>query len=203
MFGLLFSVIMNGLAVIDKYRKDRYYMSSPVYYQDGIPVYMDSSCNKYINGEKVINKYDYQNNKLIEVGTRSGKVYFDPELETKKRMDARSEKYKQEAIEKGMMAYMRYDHNRKKSLTCEISTDKFIAQLKGKEDGTYWKYYLPDSETIIFTRPAEGDKGVQITQEEYDKLNILVGGTHYASDLWRYDIRYGKNGIEYKRIPGR
>jgi hypothetical protein len=69
-------------------------------------------------------------------------------------------------------------------LTCEISTDKYISKLEGNQDGTYLKFYLPynaKSKTDI----EDGDPGVQITQEEYDKLNIY-GGTHLASDLCRY-----------------
>lgn len=200
MLGLLINGIMHCAAAIDKRIKDKDLMSSPMYYQNGLPVYMDSSRNKYINGEKVVTEYDYQNKKLIEVGEKSRTVYFDPELETKKRMDGQSEKYKQEAIKNGELAYMRYNYVRKKYLTCEISTDKFITELEGRRDGSYWKYYLTDKSEFYGSK-SDGDEGIEITQEEYDGLNIH-GGTHRATDLYRYTCVFRKGKVYWQRREG-
>lgn len=95
---------------------------------------------------------------------------------------------------------MRYDHVRKNELTCEISTGKFIAKLEGRDDGTYWKYYLsPDSDFAHCHMKTEGDEGEQITQEEYDKLNIY-GGTHSAMDYARYNYIWRKKG-DFLQVP--
>lgn len=193
MLGLLLKLGLHGAAAIDKFVKDRDYLSSPAFYdQEGRAVYIDSSGNHYINGEKVITEYDYKNKKLIEVGQRTRTVYNDPEEKARQRMVDWSERYKQESIEKGNLAYRKYNFEMKCFLTCEISTDRYISQLKGKKDGTYLKFYLPCNAKNK-TDVEEGDIGVQITQEEYDKLNIF-DGTHFASDLYRYVpvLRNGK-----------
>ncbi|MBQ4523420.1 MAG: hypothetical protein IJA10_10805 [Lachnospiraceae bacterium] len=204
MLGLLIGGLILGGSAIKAGIENANMMSKPyTHLDDGTPIYIDRNCNEYVNGERMIATYDYKNQKLVYAGKRSGKVYIDPEANQRKRMDEMSEKNKREAIAKGMLAYLRYDHKREKSLTCEISTGKYIAQLKGKEDGTYWKYYLPDYEMILFSSPAEGDNGIEITQEEYDKLNILVVGTHYASDLYRYTCYMDKGAVRWKRRKGR
>lgn len=182
---LIFGALLGGSAAKCGIENAKM-MSKPTrYLDDGTPVYLDRLCNEHINGEKVVAKYDYANEKLVYAGQKSGKVYIDPEENTKKRLDDWSEVHKQEAIVKGKLAYMRYDHVRKKELTCEISTDRFIAYLEGRDDGTYWKYYLsPNNDYAHAHCKTEGDPGVQIRQDEYDKLNIY-GGTHSAVDYNR------------------
>ena len=157
--------------------------------EKGRPTWVDRKGQQYIDGERVVATYDYDKHKLVYAGQRTGTVYIDPEQNRISRIDADSEKRKQEAIKEGKLAYMRYDHDRKKQITCEISTEKYIAQLEGRKDGTYWKYYLsPNAKYLNDKTP--GDHGIQITQDEYDKLNIFMG-THFASDLNRctYDSK--------------
>lgn len=191
--GLLISSILLGGSAIRCGIDNAKMMSKPFrYLDDGTPVYLDKLCNEHVNGEKIVPKYDYENEKLVYVGNRSGKVYMDPQEESRKRMDRRSDENKQKAIEQGKLAYMRYDFQRKKEITCEVSTGKFIAELEGRKDGTYWKYYL-DPNSYSLKSKKEGDPGVQITQEEYDGLNIRCA-THYASDLNRETlVWHGKN----------
>lgn len=152
----------------------------------GRPTWMDRNCNEYINGEKVIAKAVTRSDgsvKLQQVGQRSGSVYFDPDVARNNKIDSINNKQIQQAKEWGKLAYPKYDPKAKREITCEISTGKYISCLKGLEDGTYWKYYLPANYTYYSDR--DENAGIQITQDEYDKLNIF-NGSHYASDLNRY-----------------
>lgn len=189
LYGALRAAVGIGQAVENKQMKDYTYKVD----EQGRTHWLDRNCNHYINGERVIATYDYKNQKLVYAGKNTGKVYYDPEQAQKDRLDARSDGYKQEAIKEGKLAYMRYDHVRKKSLTCEISTGKFIAYLEGKEDGTYYKYYLQPSQDYCHCHcKPEGVAGVPITREEFDKLNIYFG-THSAYDYSRTARQYYKH----------
>ena len=147
---------------------------------DGTPVYLDRKCNEWVNGEKVVATYDYDNKKLVYAGQRSGKVYIDPEANKKRMLDERSEQYKRDAIESGRLAYAKYDHRVDGRITCEISTGKYIAALsRDDKRGKYRKYYLnrPDFTYYNCHCKDEGDEGIEITKEEFLGLNI-VGGSH-------------------------
>lgn len=180
MWGLLFLGAALGISGIKAGVENAQMKSKPYrYLDDGTPVYLDRKCNEYANGEKIIATYDYKNSKLVYAGQRSGKVYIDPEENTRRRMDAQSEERKRMAIERGQLAYPKYDHRVKRSITCEISTGKYIAALQGNKYGTgYRKFYLPDNyEFYTLYKKADGDEGIEITREEFNKLNI-VGGSH-------------------------
>lgn len=202
LYGALKSITGIGKAVENKQMKDYSYNID----EKGRPTWIDREGHQYINGEKVVATYDYDNHKLVYAGQRTGTVYIDPEQNRINRIDADSEKRKQEAIKEGKLAYMRYDHVRKKEITCEISTGKYIAQLEGRKDGTYWKYYLSQNAKYVSDKTA-GDNGIQITQDEYDKLNIFMG-SHFASDLNRYTydnklkyVRRYKPLVEKENLP--
>lgn len=175
--ALIGSAIKCGLENTDMKSKPHSYMD------DGTPVYIDRKCRTYINGEQVVPTYDYNEHRTVFTGKNSKRVYYDPEVAQRKRLDSRSEDSKRMFKELGYLAYMRYDHDRQKDITCEIATDKYIAELEGREDGTYYKYYLSPNSKYVGQR-TPGDPGVRITREEYDKLNIL-GGTHFYYDLQR------------------
>ena len=136
LYGALRAACGIGKAVENQQMKNFSYKID----EKGRPTWLDREGNQYINGEKVVASYDYTNKKLVYAGKRTGTVYIDPEQNRKNRLDRWSEERKQKAIADGELAYMRYDHNRKKEITCEISTGKYIAQLEGRKDGTYWKY---------------------------------------------------------------
>ena len=189
-FGAMSAICGIGRAVENKQMKDYSYKID----EKGRPTWIDREGHQYINGEKVVATYDYDNHKLVYAGQRTGTVYIDPEQNTRDRMDRWSEERKQEAIKRGELAYMRYDHIRKKEITCEISTGKYISQLEGRKDGTYWKYYLSQNAKYVSDK-TPGDYGIQITQDEYDKLNIFMG-SHFASDLNRYTY---DNKLKYVR----
>lgn len=179
--GLLIGGLIFGCAAIKAGLENMDMKSSPyTHLEDGTPIYLDRKCNEWVNGEKMIATYDYQNQKLVYAGQRSGKVYIDPEANKKRRLDEMSEKYKREAIEAGRLAYAKYDHRAGRRLTCEISTGKYIAALQGdKYLGVCRKYYLnrPDFDSFNCHCKDEGDEGIEITREEFNKLNI-IGGSH-------------------------
>lgn len=207
LFGgaLLGSAIKCGIQNADM-------MSSPYkYLDDGTPVYLDRKCQEWANGEKIVPTYDYKNQKLVYAGQRSGKVYVDPETIKRKKQEEWDEKHKQDAINRGKLAYLKYDPIRKRELTCEISTGKYIAKIVGtnlfnkQNPGKCWgslgnpkypneiaarpeykdyrKFYLdPNSSSDLGTIP--GDEGIPITMEEFDKLNIVCG-SHWAWDSYR------------------
>lgn len=186
LYGALRAICGIGQAVENKQMKDYSYKID----EKGRPTWIDRQGNRYINGEKVIATYDYNNHKLVYAGQRTGTVYIDPEQNRRDKVDGWSEKRKQEAIKEGKLAYMRYDHVRKREITCEISTGKFIAYLEGREDGTYYKYYLQPSQDYSHCHcKPEGVSGVSITREEFDKLNIFMG-THSAFDDSRKANQY-------------
>ena len=180
MIGLLLGGLIFGCAGIKAAIENADMKSTPyTHLDDGTPVYLDRKCNEWVNGEKMIATYDYQNQKLVYAGQRSGKVYIDPEANQRRRMDEMSEKYKREAIGAGRLAYAKYDHRVKRRLTCEISTGKYIAALKGnKYGGGYRKFYVkPDFDFYNCHCKADDDEGIEITREEFNKLDI-VGGSH-------------------------
>lgn len=186
LYGTLRAAVGIGKAV------DNYQMKNFTYKVDeqGRTHWLDRNCNHYINGEKVIATYDYANQKLVYAGVNTGKVYFDPELAQRQRMDEWSEKRKQNAIKIGMLAYEKYNHEWKKSITTEISTGRPIAKIIGNSDGTFWKYYaredLPEYKGQCYLGSEHAiDEPVQITREEALALDI-VGGTHFAYGLRRY-----------------
>ena len=185
-YGALRAAVGIGKAVDNHQMKNYSYKID----EKGRPTWIDREGNQYINGEKVVATYDYKNQKLVYAGKNTGTVYIDPEQNTRDRLDSWSEKRKQEAIKRGELAYMRYDHVRKKQITCEISTGKFIAYLEGDEDGNYKKYYLQPYQDSCYTHcKPEGVAGVPITREEFDGLNIYFG-THSAIDYSRKPNNY-------------
>ena len=93
-------------------------------------------------------------------------------------------------LSRGKLAYLKYDSISKRKLTCEISTGKFIVELEGRSDGTYWKYYIEeDGCHYIYFNKTKGSPCVQITREEFDALNIKPG-THHAYDANRKRYEY-------------
>ncbi len=181
MIGLLLGGLIFGGAAIGAAIENADMKSKPyTHLEDGTPVYLDRKCNEWVNGEKMIATYDYANQKLVYAGQISGKVYIDPEANQIRRLDGMSENYRKEALERGYLAYKKYDHRVKRFMTYEIATGKYIAALKGNKYGTgYRKFYLnrPDFDSFNCHCTDKGDEGIEITREEFNKLDI-VGGSH-------------------------
>lgn len=198
--GLLFLGIAAGISGIgccidNKKAKDYSYKID----EQGRPTWIDRKGDKYVNGEKTVWKYDYKNNKEVEVGTRTGKIYSDPEQIFLNKQREWDERDKRMRMENGKKAYMKYVPELKQRITCEMNTGKFIAQLGREKIGDKWVYrkyyldidaikplnpisYLPD--TCSPRQPVwermPGDKGIVISEEEFKALNIS-GGSHLAT----------------------
>ena len=186
LYGALRAICGIGQAVENKQMKDYSYKID----EKGRPTWIDRQGHRYINGEKVVATYDYKNQKLVYAGQRTGKVYYDYQQDLLNRRNTEDEEEKADELSRGKLAYLKYDSISKRRLTCEISTGKFIAELEGRQDGTYWKYYIEeDGHHWIVNRRAKGDHGIQITREEFDALNITLG-THHAYDANRRSYEY-------------
>lgn len=198
---LLFAAMLGGSAIKCGI-KNANMMSTPHHYlKDGTPVYIDRLGKEYINGEQIEYRFDSKSKQLLGVGKNSGRIYIDPRRTMYDREYATDERNRQKSLAEGKLAYMEFCPERSKRLTCEISTGKYIALLKGDRKNGYRKFYLDLSDRYTTCLPARGDEGVPITMEEFDKLNIN-GGSHSAYDTYRdyrgrvpedkdYDPRYG------------
>ena len=186
LYGALRSICGIGQAVENKQIKDYSYKID----EKGRPTWIDRQGNQYINGERVVATYDYNNHKLVYAGQRTGKVYYDYQQDLLNRINTEDEEEKADELSRGKLAYLKYDSISKRRLTCEISTGKFITELEGRPDGTYWKYYIEeDGCHYIYFNKTKGSPCVQITREEFDALNIKPG-THHAYDANRRRYEY-------------
>lgn len=185
-YGALRAICGIGQAVENQQMKNYSYKID----EKGRPTWIDREGHQYINGERVVATYDYNNHKLVYAGQKTGKVYYDYQQDLLNRRNAEDEEEKADELSRGKLAYLKYDSISKRRLTCEISTGKFIAELEGRPDGTYWKYYIEeDGHHWIVNRRAKGDPGIQITREKFDALNITLG-THHAYDANRKSYEY-------------
>ena len=186
LYGALRAICGIGQAVENKQMKDYSYKID----EEGRPTWIDREGHQYINGERVVATYDYKNQKLVYAGQRTGKVYYDYQQDLLNRRNAEDEEEKADELSRGKLAYLKYDSISKRRLTCEISTGKFIVELEGRSDGTYWKYYIEeDGHHWIYFNKTENSPCVQITKEEFDALNIKPG-THHAYDANRKSYEY-------------
>ena len=186
LYGALRAICGIGQAVENKQMKDYSYKID----EKGRPTWIDREGHQYINGERVVATYDYNNQKLVYTGKNSGKVYYDYQQDLLNRRNTEDKEEKADKLSRGKLAYLKYDSISKRKLTCEISTGKFIVELEGRSDGTYWKYYIEeDGHHWIYFNKTENSPCVQITKEEFDALNIKPG-THHAYDANRKSYEY-------------
>ena len=174
--GLIFGACCIGSAI--SCASDNAHAKRTSSFQDynGNNVCFDRLGRKIVNGERTYQdvKYDqYGNRHNYTVGCSSNHVYgdeFDQQLAREREWD---EKDKQQSIRLGKLAYAKYFPEKRKRQTCEISTGKYISCLYEGYGGCRKFYSFNDN----LTSSAPGDFGVEISKEEYKKLNI-VGGTH-------------------------
>lgn len=161
--------------------------------KDGNVHYMDRLCNDYINGERVkrVETTDRNGVKLYStVGVNSSKVYNTSYGRGTQQLFAMSEHEKQDAIERGKLAYMQYNPYFGRSVTTEIATGRTITCLfEGKDPETkepfYKKWYFrPEcQDKYDWRNTVKGDYGIDITKEEYYKLKTVPSSyTEIPSD---------------------
>ena len=103
--------------------------------KDGNVHYMDRLCNDYINGERVkkVETTDRNGVKLYStVGVNSSRVYDTSYGRGTEQLFAMSEHDKQDAIERGKLAYMQYNPYFGRSVTTEIATGRTISVLSAR-----------------------------------------------------------------------
>ena len=191
--GILIYSLLAGAAAIGRGIENEK-VKSQTYKIDekGRPTYMDRNGKHYINGERIIPEYDYQQHYTRYVGQRTGTVYIDPERERREKHTRENEERKQKAIKDGKLAYEKYDNDWQRQITTEISTGKPIAILNATTLGCYKQYASEEKPPwkgcfYVNQTMAIGEK-IPITYDEFCKLNI-IGGSHYCyeeSGVWRY-----------------
>lgn len=195
MFGglLAFLGIYAGSAA--KAAKDNYDMkkTTRTVDKDGNVHYMDRLCNDYINGERVkrVETTDKNGVRLYStVGVNSSKVYDTSYGRGTQQLFEMSEHDKQDAIERGKLAYVQYNPYFGRSVTTEIATGRTITCLfEGKDPETkepfYKKWYFrPEcQDKYDWRNTVKGDYGIDITKEEYYKLKTVPSSyTEIPSD---------------------
>lgn len=161
--------------------------------ENGNVHYMDRLCNDYINGERVkrVETTDRNGVKLYStVGVNSSKVYDTSYGRGTQQLFEMSEHDKQDAIERGKLAYVQYNPYFGRSVTTEIATGRTITCLfEGKDPETkepfYKKWYFrPEcQDKYDWRNTVKGDYGIDITKEEYYKLKTVPSSyTEIPSD---------------------
>lgn len=144
--------------------------------------YIDRFGEEYINGEKIkhIIEYDDNGNRHnYSVGIRSNKNYndlFDNRIE---QINNRNEEEKKKKLQYGYLAYNKYDLYFKEYVTTEIKTGKVITCLYSgfnekthKKEYRKWYFQYDKQERKDYRKTLNGDYGIIISKEEYEKLDI-------------------------------
>lgn len=183
MLGLLAFLGMLGVsgakAAYDNYDMKKYTRRVD---EKGNVHYMDRLCNDYINGERVkrVETTDVNGVTLYStVGVNSSKVYDTSYGRGTQQLFAMSERDKQDNIKRGYNVYSQYNPYFEKFVTTEISTGRTITCLfdginhkTGKEFYRVW-YFRPECQgKYDYNTTVDGDMGIEITKEEYNKLNF-------------------------------
>ena len=163
--------------------------------------YMDRYCHDYINGERVqrVESTDKNGVKLYStVGVNSSKVYDTSYGRGTQQLFAMSEREKQDAIERGKLAYIQYNPYFGRQVTTEIATGRTITCLFKWEYGDkhiYKKWYFrPECQDKFgYRETVKGDYGIDITKEEYYKLQTIgISYTNLPSDQKVLNDLWGK-----------
>lgn len=207
MFGglLVFLGIYAGSAAKATY--DNYDMkkTTRTVDKDGNVHYMDRLCNDYINGERVkrVETTDRNGVKLYStVGVNSSKVYDTSYGRGTQQLFEMSEREKQDAIERGKLAYMQYNPYFGRSVTTEIATGRTITCLFAWEHGDkpiYKKWYFrPECQDKFgYRETVKGDYGIDITKEEYYKLQTIgISYSNLPSDQKVLNDLWGRNCVK-------
>lgn len=154
--------------------------------KDGNVHYMDRLCNDYINGERVqrVETTDANGVTLYStVGVSSHKIYDTSYGRGTQQLFEMSERDKRDNIKRGKLAYMQYNPYFGRQVTTEIATGRTITCLfeniskDGKNEYRKWYYNSIRQGKYDYNTTLDGDYGIIITKEEYEKLNIF-GASH-------------------------
>lgn len=172
-------------------------MSNPSYYlKNGTPVFHNRKGQEYINGEKVHMECridDYGHSHYLTVGNQTGKIYEDSWNNYLDKLNEEMNKEIENQKKNGNLAYVKYYPDENKRMTTEISTGKIIAKLESRA-GVCRKWYRSKN-AITTISIEEGDLGIEISQEEFDALNI-IGGSHY---VFKYTEEQMKKDLYWKK----
>lgn len=156
---------------------------------------------EYINGEKTCMRFQEDkngHNHALTIGSSSGKVYADSYDKMMNRMERYSEEDKARKIKDGKASYRRYDPRFSKEVVTEIETGKVITCLfKGRDENKnpeYRKWYFrPECQgRYDYDKTVEGDWGIVISEEEYNKLEMLAPSySKFPSDKYIRDVLWG------------
>lgn len=203
MLGVLLALGFFGAAgakaAYDNYDMKKY---TSKYDDKGRLHYLDAQGKEYINGEKVVtlNRPDANGvNHVCTVGVKSQKIYDESLGRGTLQLLEYSEREKQDAIERGKLAYMQYNPYFGRSVTTEISTGRTITCLFKWEYGDkpiYKKWYFrPEcQDKYDWRNTVKGDYGIDITKEEYYKLQTIgISYSNLPSDQKVLDDLWGKS----------
>lgn len=202
--GLFFGMLAVALGKEAKANHDIKKLTSE-YDKNGNLHYIDNECREYINGERVkkITTEDANGLPLYStVGVTSSKVYETSYGRGTERLLEYSEDNKQRSIKNGKLAYGQFNPYFGTTVLTEISTNRTITCLftwqPPRSNDVYRKWYFrPDCQgKSDYNRTVKGDYGIEITKEEYEKLNVvgcLVSHMPSDDDVF-HDLMKGKRG---------
>lgn len=198
MLGLLFSLgIFGGAAIKEIYDNESMKRYSTKYDDNGNRHYIDNKCREYINGERIYNSSYTDKDGVYhrtEIGINTGKTYTDyvsPSEQRKKKFD---DEEKEHWRKEGVPVYLQYNPRFKRKVTTEFATGKVVAavvwyhNIFTKENHWVKFYVKPDAKEWEYDVPDEYDKGIEITKEEAESYDRLLGKTHsgmaYRNKIW-------------------
>lgn len=204
MLGLLVSIgLFGGAAVKNAYDNASMKRYSTQYDSNGNRHYIDNNGRSYINGER-IRSGGYTDSEGIyhrtEIGLNSGRTYTDyvcPSEQLKKKYDDEDREYYRK---KGFPAYPAYNPRFKRKVTTEFSTGKVVAAVVWfhnifTQENHWVKFYVkPDAKEYEYNVPGEYDKGIEITKEEAELYDRIIGKSHsgmaFRNKIWEgFDTR--------------
>lgn len=134
----------------------------------------------YVNGEETYSwtqEDKYGNTHNLTIGVHSGKVYRDSFDERMRQENNKAKEEKVRAIKSGRPTYEKYNPITQRVMATEVTTDKVIICFgeffnKKTKKTSYRKWYLqPWQNKYNCQSPAPGDRGIEITEKEYNKLH--------------------------------
>ena len=182
MLGVLLTLGFLGAvgakAAYDNYDMKKY---TSKYDDKGRLHYLDAQGKEYINGEKVVtlNRPDANGvNHVCTVGVKSQKIYDESLGRGTLQLLEYSEQNKQRELKYGYNSYEQYNPYFGEFVLTEISTGRTLTcvchlhNCMTKEEVYRKWYFRPECQgKLDYKRTVMGDMGIEITKEEYYKLN--------------------------------